>query len=336
MLPFAKTSIGMNARKSNFHILVNRMNSKIPVIDILVTRNLPSAYYDLVEYDKDGIGPLVKSAVTGNFFRILPEIFSLQVASTEWTPADSSIKHLAKQTAPPTYMIAEVIYGKTVQLGSHGSSGHLKEDAYTWTLSRAGNDRIRVCTFHLIMSPPSKRSAPLTMIVDCLHKSTSSPGMPTWRFTEQHPFLGAPEQLLALLGGCFHLDTGFLPYKAWLLPVGCGFLKEDLVGSDREKLKSCQEDTTLIRDQALTSAQRAKTLQKSQALILKFAATRQLTEEHQSETEAFVLELSFLPPGAEVIQHWYASAALAPPPLSVRFIRIQTGSPDSKEIQEVS
>ena len=75
---------------------------------------------------------------------------------------------------PLTYMIVEIIYGKTLPTGGQGNRGQYPDSSYTRTLERAGTDRVRVCAFHLNNVVASKKisiahECLATMFADCLH-----------------------------------------------------------------------------------------------------------------------------------------------------------------------
>ena len=88
--------------------------------------------------------------------------------------AGSTLVGEAHAHLPLTYMIVEIIYGKTLPLGGQGNRGEYPDSSYTRTLERAGTDRVRVCAFHLNNVVASKKisiahECLATMFADCLH-----------------------------------------------------------------------------------------------------------------------------------------------------------------------
>ena len=69
--------------------------------------------------------------------------------------AGESVKRLAGSTLvgeahdalPLTYVIVEIVYGKTLPIGQQGNRDDFPKSALTNCLTRAGSDRIRVCMF---------------------------------------------------------------------------------------------------------------------------------------------------------------------------------------------
>ena len=88
--------------------------------------------------------------------------------------AGSTLVGEAHAHLPLTYMIVEIIYGKTLPLGGQGNRGEFPDSSYTRVLERAGTDRVRVCAFHLNNIVASKRVSVAHeclawMFADCIH-----------------------------------------------------------------------------------------------------------------------------------------------------------------------
>ena len=145
-------------------------------------RSAPSSFSDYIEYDSSGDskGALIKSiAQSKSHLFMLCEATNVTqgekdfLYSRGWQTIQnnsgdiiigsrtnlvgSSLTRLAGSTLvgeahahlPLTYMIVEIIYGKTLPVGGQGNRGEFRDRDYTRTLERAGTDRIRVCAFHL-------------------------------------------------------------------------------------------------------------------------------------------------------------------------------------------
>ena len=95
---------------------------------------------------------------------------------------ESSMKRLAGSThvgvaheaLPCSYMIVEIIYGKTLKIGLQGNRDDFPKARLTTTLTRAGSDRITVCMFHLNSQTAAAKVALAhealgAMYADCLH-----------------------------------------------------------------------------------------------------------------------------------------------------------------------
>ena len=93
--------------------------------------------------------------------------------------AGSTLVGEAHAHLPLTYMIVEIIYGKTLPLGGQGNRGEFPDSSYTRVLERAGTDRARVCAFHLNNIVASKRVS----VAHC--RLYSLPGRPD-RWWRQH------------------------------------------------------------------------------------------------------------------------------------------------------
>ena len=170
-------------------------------------RSAPSSFSDYIEYDSSGDskGALVKSiAQSKSHLFMLCEATNVTqgerdfLYSRGWQTIQnnagdliigsrtnlvgSSLTRLAGSTLvgeahahlPLTYMIVEIIYGKTLPLGGQGNRGEFRDCDYTRTLERAGTDRIRVCAFHLNSGIASKKisiahECLASMFADCLH-----------------------------------------------------------------------------------------------------------------------------------------------------------------------
>ena len=63
--------------------------------------------------------------------------------------AGSTLVGEAHESLPCSYMIVEIIYGKTLKVGLQGNRDDFPKASLTTDLTRAGSDRIRVCMFHL-------------------------------------------------------------------------------------------------------------------------------------------------------------------------------------------
>eukprot|EP00439_Symbiodinium_sp_Y106_P064851 s2502_g10.t1 len=90
------------------------------------------------------------------------------------TLAGSTLVGEAHDALPLTYMIVEIIYGKTLPIGQQGNRDDFPKSALTNCLTRAGSDRIRVCMFHLNNVIAATKVALAhealgTMFADCLH-----------------------------------------------------------------------------------------------------------------------------------------------------------------------
>ena len=170
-------------------------------------RSAPSSFSDYIEYDSSGDskGALIKSiAQSKSHLFMLCEATNVTqgekdfLYSRGWQTIQnnsgdiiigsrtnlvgSSLTRLAGSTLvgeahahlPLTYMIVEIIYGKTLPLGGQGNRGEFRDRDYTRTLERAGTDRIRVCAFHLNSGVASKKisiahECLASMFADCLH-----------------------------------------------------------------------------------------------------------------------------------------------------------------------
>ena len=88
--------------------------------------------------------------------------------------AGSTLVGEAHSALPLTYMIVEIVYGKTFPIGQQGNRDDFPMASLTNTLTRAGSDRIRVCVFHLNNVCAAGKVALAhealgTMFADCLH-----------------------------------------------------------------------------------------------------------------------------------------------------------------------
>ena len=88
--------------------------------------------------------------------------------------AGSTLVGEAHSALPLTYMNVEITYGKTLPIGRQGNRDDFPMASLTNTLTRAGSDRIRVCTFHLNNVCAAGKVALAhealgTMFADCLH-----------------------------------------------------------------------------------------------------------------------------------------------------------------------
>ena len=87
--------------------------------------------------------------------------------------AGSTHVGVAREALPCSYMIVEIIYGKTLKVGLQGNRDDLPKASLTTTLTRAGSDRIRVCMFHLNSQTAAEvalaHEALGAMYADCLH-----------------------------------------------------------------------------------------------------------------------------------------------------------------------
>ena len=170
-------------------------------------KSAPSTFSDYIEYDSSGDskGALIKSiAQSKSHLFLLCEATNVTqgekdfLYSRGWQTIQnnsgdiiigsrtnlvgSSLTRLAGSTLageahahlPLTYMIVEIIYGKTLPLGGQGNRGQYPDSSYTRALERAGTDRMRVCAFHLNNVVASKKisiahECLATMFADCLH-----------------------------------------------------------------------------------------------------------------------------------------------------------------------
>ena len=170
-------------------------------------KTAPSTFSDYIEYDSSGDsrGALVKSiAQSKSHLFMLREATNVTQGEKDFIYArgwqtiqnnsgdiligsrtnlvGSSLTRLAGSTLvgeahahlPLTYMIVEIIYGKTLPLGGQGNRGEFPDSSYTRALERAGTDRVRVCAFHLNNVVASKRVSVAheclaTMFADCIH-----------------------------------------------------------------------------------------------------------------------------------------------------------------------
>ena len=120
---------------------------------------------------EDNIGPLVKSiGQSKSHFLCACEVSENSNAELDHSTSRSAV---ARAQLALTYMVAEIILGKTVPVGSQGNRGDFQEHAYTRTLTPAGSDRIRVCMFLLNSEVAAKKvglahEALATMVSDCL------------------------------------------------------------------------------------------------------------------------------------------------------------------------
>ena len=145
-------------------------------------KTAPSTFSDYIEYDSSGdsSGALIKSiAQSKSHLFMLCEATNVTQGEKDFLYArgwqtiqnnsgdiligsrtnlvGSSLTRLAGSTLvgeahahlPLTYMIVEIIYGKTLPLGGQGNRGEFPDRSYTRVLERAATDRVRVCAFHL-------------------------------------------------------------------------------------------------------------------------------------------------------------------------------------------
>ena len=170
-------------------------------------KTAPSTFSDYIEYDSSGDsrGALIKSiAQSKSHLFLLCEATNVTqgekdfLYSRGWQTIQnssgdiligsrtnlvgSSLTRLAGSTLvgeahahlPLTYMIVEIIYGKTLPIGGQGNRGQFPDSSYTRVLERAGTDRVRVCAFHLNNVVASKKisiahECLATMFTDCIH-----------------------------------------------------------------------------------------------------------------------------------------------------------------------
>ena len=170
-------------------------------------KTAPSAFSDYIEYDSSGDsrGALIKSiAQSKSHLFMLCEATNVTQGEKDFLYArgwqtiqnnsgdiligsrtnlvGSSLTRLAGPTLvgeahahlPLTYMIVEIIYGKTLPLGGQGNRGEFPDSSYTRVLERAGTDRARVCAFHLNNIVASKKVSVAheclaSMFADCIH-----------------------------------------------------------------------------------------------------------------------------------------------------------------------
>ena len=88
--------------------------------------------------------------------------------------AGSAMAGVAHEALPCSYMMVEIIYGKTLKVGLQGNRDDFPKASLQTTLTRAGTDRIRVCMFHLNSGVAGDKVALAhealgTMYADCLH-----------------------------------------------------------------------------------------------------------------------------------------------------------------------
>ena len=88
--------------------------------------------------------------------------------------AGSTLVGVAHEALPCSYMIVEIIYGKTLKVGLQGNRDDFPKASLQTTLTRAGSDRIRVCMFHLNSGVAGDKVALAhealgSMYADCLH-----------------------------------------------------------------------------------------------------------------------------------------------------------------------
>ena len=88
--------------------------------------------------------------------------------------AGSILVGVAHEALPCSYMIVEIIYGKTLKVGLQSNRDDFPADSRKTTLTRAGSDRIRVCMFHLNSGIAGDKVALAhealgAMYADCLH-----------------------------------------------------------------------------------------------------------------------------------------------------------------------
>ena len=88
--------------------------------------------------------------------------------------AGSTLVGVAHEALPCSYMIVEIIYGKTLKVGLQGNRDDFPKASLQTTLTRAGSDRIRVCMFHLNSGVAGDKVALAhealgAMYADCLH-----------------------------------------------------------------------------------------------------------------------------------------------------------------------
>ena len=102
--------------------------------------------------------------------------------------AGSTLVGVAHEALPCSYMIVEIIYGKTLKVGLQGNRDDFPKASLQTTLTRAGSDRIRVCMFHLNSGVAGDKVALAhealgAMYADCLHyQLTWLEATPTWHF----------------------------------------------------------------------------------------------------------------------------------------------------------
>ena len=88
--------------------------------------------------------------------------------------AGSTQVGVAHESLPCSYMIVEIIYGKTLKVGLQGNRDDFCKSMMTTTLTRAGSDTIRACMFHLNSGIAGDKVALAhealgTVYTDCLH-----------------------------------------------------------------------------------------------------------------------------------------------------------------------
>ena len=170
-------------------------------------KTAPSTFSDYIEYDSSGDsrGALIKSiAQSKSHLFMLREATNVTQGEKDFLYArgwqtiqknsgdiligsrtnlvGSRLSRLAGSTLvgeahahlPLTYMIVEIIYGKTLPLGGQGNRGEFSDSSYTRVLERAGTDRVRVCAFHLNNIVASKKisiahECLASMFADCIH-----------------------------------------------------------------------------------------------------------------------------------------------------------------------
>ena len=170
-------------------------------------KTAPSTFSDYIEYDSSGdsSGALIKSiAQSKSHLFMLCEATNVTQGEKDFLYArgwqtiqnnsgdiligsrtnlvGSSLTRLAGSTLvgeahahlPLTYMIVEIIYGKTLPLGGQGNRGEFPDRSYTRVLERAATDRVRVCAFHLNNIVASKKVSVAhgclaSMFADCIH-----------------------------------------------------------------------------------------------------------------------------------------------------------------------
>ena len=99
--------------------------------------------------------------------------------------AGSTLVGVAHEALPCSYMIVEIIYGKTLKVGLQGNRDDFPKASLKTTITRAGSDRIRVCMFHLNSGIAASKIALAhealgAMYADCLHYQVDL--TPIWHF----------------------------------------------------------------------------------------------------------------------------------------------------------
>ena len=163
----------------------------------------------------------------------------------------STLVGVAHESLPCSYMIVEIIYGKTPKIGQQGNRDDFPEATFNTDLTRAGSDRIRVCMFHLNSHIAATKQALAhealgTMYADCLHYQVDLVGgdanMAAYRATGR---TGRKQESVDIRGGMYQgLWDCFL--EAWMkapqTPYMC-FPRVQHVSANSLCLRKQYEDT---------------------------------------------------------------------------------------------